>query len=173
MAKKGVTQTGSVGRFSTSPSSPLSPPDIGFNRNSWLSIGVEPQDEFLTANFKSYDSLIPHLPVSAKKPWITDAKLQLIADFQSTTFDDITSLKAARKQIKRLARKDKKLFVSTALEKDFHGFSAQQWEHIRSIRSDFKPKQLLFLISTANSSQKHRGQKPSRTTSQIKCGHHT
>ena len=140
MAKKGVTQLGSLGRCSTSPSSPLSPPDIGFNNSSWAAIGVEAQDKFLFEKFETYDPLIPHLPISAKKPWITDNTLQLIADFQSTTFDDITSLKAARKQIKRRARKDKKIFVSTTLENDFHGSFGQQWEHIRSIRSDFKPK---------------------------------
>ena len=53
--------------------------------------------------------------------------------------EDISSLKAARKQIKRWARKDQKTFISNNLESDFHGSSAQQWEHLRSIRSDFKP----------------------------------
>ena len=50
MAKKGVTQLGSLGRCSTSPSSPLSPPDTGFNNSSWAAIGVEARDKFSLKN---------------------------------------------------------------------------------------------------------------------------
>ena len=46
MAKTGVTQFDSLGRFSSSPTLPLSPPEIGFNSECLLTIGVEAQDYF-------------------------------------------------------------------------------------------------------------------------------
>ena len=80
------------------------------------------------------------MPLSAKKPWISPHTLALISDFQNQTFEDLTQLKSACKIIKKAARKDKKLFISHHLEKDFHGSNIHQWDQIRSIRSDFKPK---------------------------------
>ena len=100
--------------------------------------------------------LIPEIPLSAKKPWISDATLSLITSFQSQPFEDLSQLKAARKAIKKSARRDKKLFIAQHLEKDFHGSNIHQWDQIRSIRSDFRPKAAsLFnlrdkLVSTAS-----------------------
>ena len=81
----------------------------------------------------------PYCLSQQRSSWISDDTHTLIAGFQATSFDDLSALKTARKQIKKCARKDKKNFIRQHLESDFHGSSAQQWEHIRSIRSDFKP----------------------------------
>ena len=122
------------------PSRPLQPPDIGFDSHAWNEYSVEDQDKFIVSQLTDNLSLIPHLPLSAKKPWISEDTLQLIVAFQSRQFTDIDDLKQARKTIKKAARKDKKVFISRYLEADFHGTNVQQWDHAHSIRSSFKPR---------------------------------
>ena len=137
---RGVTSTGTLGRFSTTPSRPLQPPNIGFNLHSWKDFSVEDQDKFIVSQLTDYLPLVPNLPLSAKKPWISEDALQLIADLQSQQFTDNNDIKQARKRIKKAARKNKNVFISRNLENNFHGTSVQQWDHARSIRSPFKPK---------------------------------
>ena len=108
LAKRGVTRFGTLGRFSATPSQPLRPPDIGHNQHLWLSQTVQQQSDFINTQFQQHSRLIPELPLSAKKPWISPDTLALISDFQSETFNDLAQLKAARKAIKKAARKDKK-----------------------------------------------------------------
>ena len=140
LAKRGVTSVGTVGRYSTSPSRPLQPPEVGFNSHTWNSCSVEEQDKFLVSQFTDNLGLIPHLPLAAKKPWISEETLYLISAYQSKQYIDMEELKRDRKTIKKSARKDKKAFISRHLESDFHGTNVQQWDHARSIRSSFKPR---------------------------------
>ena len=81
LAKRAVTSTGSVGRYSATPSRRLQPPDIGFNSHSWNECSVEDQDKFIVSHLTDNLNLIPHFPLSAKKPWISEDILQLIAAF--------------------------------------------------------------------------------------------
>ena len=140
LAKRGVSHTGTLGRFSSSPSLPLRPPEIGYNQLTWSSQTVQQQDEYKKSLLRQHTHLIPEIPLSAKKPWISDVTLSLIANFQAQPFEDLSQLKAARKAIKKSARRDKRLFIAQHLEKDFHGRNIHQWDQIRSIRSDFHPK---------------------------------
>ena len=140
LAKKGVTSTGSVGRYMFSPSRPLQPPEIGFNSHTWNSISVQEQDEFIVSQLSDNMDLVPVLPLAAKKPWISAETLQLISELQEKTYETVDDLKRDRKIIKKAARKDKKLFISRHLEDDFHGTNIHQWDHAKSIRSPFKPK---------------------------------
>ena len=114
LAKRGVTSVGTVGRYSTSPSRPLQPPEIGFNSHSWNACSVEDQDKFIVSQFTDNLGLIPHLPLAAKKPWISEDTLHLISAFQSKQYTDMEELKRDRKTIKKSARKDKKIFISRA-----------------------------------------------------------
>ena len=116
LAKRGVNSSGTIGRFSTTPSRPLQPPDIGFNSHSWKEFSVEGQDKFIVSQLTDNLGLIPHLPLAAKKPWISEDTLQLIADFQSRQFTEMDDLKRARKIIKKSAHKDKKLVISRHVE---------------------------------------------------------
>ena len=140
LAKQGVYSRCSIGRFSYVPAASLSPPEVGFNVEEWTSKTIEEQDSKLTSILTDSLPLIPELPLSAKKPWISSSTLSLIDKFQKTRFDDISSLKIARKQIKKSACKDKKQFVSSCLYNDFHGSSVHQWTHARTIRSPFQPR---------------------------------
>ena len=44
LAKKGVQEYGSLGRFSGSRTAALSPPDIGYNTDQWLSLSPDEQN---------------------------------------------------------------------------------------------------------------------------------
>ena len=140
LAKRGVSRFGTFGRFSSTPSQPLRPPEIGYNRQIWTSQTVQQQDEFVKSQFHQHSHLIPEIPLAAKKPWISSDTLALISNFQSQAFEDLAQLKSARKTIKKAARKDKKLFIARHLEQDFHGSNIHQWDQIRTIISDFRPK---------------------------------
>ena len=140
LAKKGVTESCKIGRFSFSPVASLSPPEFTFNFEEWSSKTVDKQDSFLTEILTSSLSLIPEIPISAKKPWISKSTLDLIDRFQKTKYDDVSEVKKARKQIKKSARKDKKSFVESCLHSDFHGSSVHQWQHVKSVRAPFQPR---------------------------------
>ena len=88
-----------------------------------MALSTVAQDDFLLSKIKEATPLIPILPLSAKKPWISSHTLHLIHVFQNTTFTDTRALKACRNAIKKSARRDKKLFIAQNLQDDFHGSS--------------------------------------------------
>ena len=133
VAKRGVTSYGSLGRFSPPRTQPLSPPQLGYNSDIWNSKTLQEQSEFLRELLLKHRHLIPSLPVSPKKPWISDATLSLISSFQSVSDLTVPELKAIRKRIKKSASKDKKHFIAAHLLEDFHSSSIQQWRIARHI----------------------------------------
>ena len=139
LAKKGVKEYGSLGRFSGSRTAALSPPDIGYNTDQWLSLSPDEQNLRLLDMIRKHIPLIPTLPVSAKKPWISPSTLEYITSFQARTDLTIAEVKQYRNKIKKLARKDKKQFIMTHLQEDFHGSAIQQWHSARTLRKDFRP----------------------------------
>ena len=108
LAKRGVHSRSSLGRFAPPTLQSLTPPDINFNHSQWTCKTTNEQDEMLQNLFTSNLPLIPLLPQSAKKPWISPDTLKKIDKFQHTTFTDVAALKQARKHIKKAARNDKK-----------------------------------------------------------------
>ena len=91
--------------------------------------------------------LLPTLPVSAKKPWISSFTLDLITQFQDCTDLTVPEIKSLRKRIKKSASRDKKQFIAQHLQEDFHGSSINQWRTARSIRKPFTPRSVnLFNI---------------------------
>ena len=139
LAKKGVTEYGSLGRFSGPRTAALSPPDIGYNTDLWLSLSPDEQNLRLLDMIRKHIPLIPTLPVSAKKPWISPSTLEYITSFQAHTDLTIAEVKQYRNKIKKLARKDKKQVIMTHLQEDFHGSAIQQWRTARTLRKDFRP----------------------------------
>ena len=139
LAKKGVHEHGSLGRFSGPRTAALSPPDIGYNTDRWLSLSPDEQNLRLLELLRKHTPLIPTLPVSPKKPWISPSTLEYITSFQSRTDLTTAEVKQYRNKIKKLARKDKKQFIMTHLREDFHGSAIQQWHTARSLRKDFRP----------------------------------
>ena len=109
LAKRGVSRTGTLGRFSSSSSLPLRAPEIGYNQATWSSQTVQQQDDYNKSLQRQHTHLIPEIPFSAKKPWISDTTLSLITNFQAQPFEDLSQLKAARKAIKKSARRGKRL----------------------------------------------------------------
>ncbi len=147
LAKRGVSSYGTVGRFAPPRTKPLCPPTLGYNSHIWLSKSPQEQSDFICSLFLQHRPLIPTLPVSAKKPWISPHTLSLIAAFQDSTDLTVHELKTLRKRIKKSASKDKKQFISLHLQEDFHGSSVQQWRTARSIRKPFIPRSVnLFNI---------------------------
>ena len=138
VAKRGVSSFGSVGCFSIR--SPLNPPQLGYNSDIWLAKSPQEQSDFLCSLLLSKKYLIPTLPVSAKKPWITSATLDLISQFQDCTDLTVPEVKSLRKRIKKSASRDKKSFIAQHLQDDFHGSSIYQWRTARSIRKPFTPR---------------------------------
>ena len=139
LAKKGVNEYGSLGRFSGSRTAALSPPDIGYNTDQWLSLSPNEQNLRLMELIRKRTPLIPTLPVSPKKPWISPSTLEYITAFQTRTDLTGAEVKQYRNKIKKLARKDKKQCIMTHLREDFHGSAIQQWHTARSLRKDFRP----------------------------------
>ena len=145
LAKRGVRSYGTLGRFSTR--TPLHPPLLGYNSDIWLSKTPQEQSDFLCSLLLSNKNLIPTLPVSAKKPWISSSTLDLISQFQDCVDLTIPEIKALRKRIKKSASRDKKQFIAQHLQEDFHGSSIHQWRTARSIRKPFVPRSVnLFNI---------------------------
>ena len=68
LAKHGVTSYGTLGRFSLPRALLLTPPQLGYNSDIWLSKFLREQSEFLSSLILKHNSLIPTLPVSPKKP---------------------------------------------------------------------------------------------------------
>ena len=139
-ANKGVYSHSSIGRFSTYPTSGLSPPDLFYYTEEWSQRSVTEQDAVITKIFKDALPLVPEIPLSAKKPWISAATLSLIAETQASTYTDLQALKARRKLIKKSARQDKKRFIAQNLSEDFHGANIHQWRYTRQLKSEFKPR---------------------------------
>ena len=110
LAKYGINSYGSLGRFSPPRNLPLSPPQLGYNSDIWNAKTPQEQSEFLHELLLNYRHLIPSLPISAKKRWISEIILSLISIFQSIM--DPPELKAIRKCIKISASKDKKYFIA-------------------------------------------------------------
>ena len=132
LAKKGVTEYGSLGRFSGPRTAALSPADIGYNTDLWLSLSPDEQNLRLLDMIRKHVPLIPTLPVSAKKPWISPSTLEYITSFQARTDLTMAEVKQYRNKIKKLARRDKKQFIMTHLQDDFHGSAIQQWRTART-----------------------------------------
>ena len=120
LANRGVSAFGPLGRFSFAHTNSLSPPEIGYNSDRWLSRTPQ-QSEFLSSLVDKHRSGIPVLPVSPQKPWIPPSTLLRIADFQQATDLSFTEIKQCRKRIRKSASKDKKEFISSHLQGDFHG----------------------------------------------------
>ena len=78
LAKKGVKEYGSLGRFSGPRTAALSLPDIGYNTDQWLSLSPDEQNLRLLDMIRKHIPLIPTLPVSAKRPWISPSTLDRI-----------------------------------------------------------------------------------------------
>ena len=145
LANRGVTSSGRTGRlFSRSP---LNPPQLGYSSDIWLSKTPQEQSDFLCSLLLSKKTLLPTLPISAKKPWISSSTLDLISQFQDCTDLTIPKIKTLRKQIKKSASRDKKQFIALHLQEDFYGPSIYQWRTARSIRKLFTPRSVsLFNI---------------------------
>ena len=156
LAKRGVNSFGQLGRFSPPRTQPLIPPQIGYNSHIWNSKTPEEQSEFLKQLINKHKHLIPTLPVSPKKPWISDSTLALIDSFQSVTDLTVPELKAIRKRIKKSASKDKKPFISVNLQDDFHSSSIHQWRTARFIRKPFTPRSLNLFDIHGKLSAKHQ-----------------
>ena len=105
LANRGVSSYGSVGRFATTPARSFSPPGIGYNSDRWLSKTPQEQSEFLTSLIEKHRSVIPTLPASPKKPWISSGTLMLIADFQQASDLSVNEIKQCRKRIKKICWK--------------------------------------------------------------------
>ena len=112
---------------------------IGYNTDQWLSLSPDEQNPRLLDMIRKHTPLIPTLPVSAKKPWISPSTLEYISSFQARTDLTAAEVKQYRNKIKKLARKDKKQFIMMHLQEDFHGFAIQQWHTARTLRKDFRP----------------------------------
>ena len=138
-AKKGVTEYGSLRRFSGARTAALSPPDIGYSSSEWLSLSPDVQNTFLLKLIRKHTPLIPTLPVSPKKPRISPSTLDYITSLQNKTDLTAQELKQHRNKVKKLARRDKKQFILTHLQEDFHGSAVQQWRTARSMRKEFRP----------------------------------
>ena len=156
LAKRGVNSFGQLGRFSPPRTQPLVPPQIGYNSHIWNSKTPEEQSEFLKQLINKHKSLIPTLPASPKKPWISDSTLALIDSFQSVTDLTIPELKSIRKRIKKSASKVKKQFISARLQDDFHSSSIHQWRTSRFIRKPFTPRSLNLYDIHGKLSAKHQ-----------------
>ena len=91
-----------------------------------FSLSPDEQNLRLLDMIRKHIPLIPTLPVSAKKPWISPSTLEYITSFQARTDLTIAEVKQYRNIIKKLARKDKKQFIMTHLQEDFHGSAIQQ-----------------------------------------------
>ena len=145
LAKRGVSAYGTLGRFSSR--TPLNPPTLGYNSDIWLSKSPQEQSDFLCSLLLSNEHLMPTLPVSAKKPWISSTTLDLISQFQDCTDLSVPEVKSLRKRIKKSASRDKKQLIAQHLQDDFHGSSIHQWRTARSIRKPFVPRSVnLFNI---------------------------
>ena len=94
LAKRGVLSRSSIGRFFPPLLlNPSLPPSIDFNHSLWTEKNTTEQDTILTDLLTNNLPLIPLLPQSAKKPWISPSTLKQIDHFQKTTFADIAELK--------------------------------------------------------------------------------
>ena len=156
LAKRGVNSFGSLGRFSPPRTRPLSPPQLGYNSDIWNSKTPQEQSEFLRELLLKHRHLIPSLPVSAKKPWISESTLSLISTFQSVSDFTTPELKAIRKRIKKSASKDKKQYIAAHLQQDFHASSIQQWRTARQIRKPFVPRSVNLFDIHGKLSAKHQ-----------------
>ena len=121
LAESGVSAYGSLGRFSFLRTRSISPPEIGYNSDRWLSKTTQEQSEFLSSLIEKHRSSMPIIPVYPKKPWISSRTLLLITDFQQSLDLSPSGIKQCRKRIKKSAAKDKKEFISSHLRADFHG----------------------------------------------------
>ena len=101
LAKRGVSSFGSLGRFSIR--APLNPPLLGYNSDLWLAKTPPEQSDFICSLLLSNKHLIPTLPASAKKPWITSSTLDLISKFQDCTDLTVPEIKSLRKRIKKIS----------------------------------------------------------------------
>ena len=69
-------------------------------------------------------------------------------ELQQSTDLSLNEIKQCRKRSKKSATKDKKEFISSHLQSDFHGSSALQWRTARSVRAPFIPRPInLYNIS--------------------------
>ena len=124
----------------------------------WNSKTPQEQSEFPRELPLKHRHLIPSLPVSAKKTWISETTLSLISAFQSVSDLTTPELKAirSRKRIKKSASKDKKQFIVAHLQQDFHASSIQQWRTARHIRKPFVPRSVNLFDIHGKLSAKHQ-----------------
>ena len=156
LAKRGVNNYGSLGRFSPPRTRPLSPPQLGYNSDIWNSKTPQEQSEFLRELPLKHRHLVPSLLVSAKKPWISETTLSLISTFQSVSDLTTPEFKAIRKRIKKSASKDKKQFIAAHLQQDFYASSIQQWRTARHIRKPFVPRSVNLFDIHGKLSARHQ-----------------
>ena len=102
-------------------------------------MSVNEQNLFLRDVIAKARKLVPHLPLSPHKPWISRETLNLVVDLRDSVGLAPEQVKEARKQIKASARRDKKVFVRTKLAKD-HESNPTQWTTVRQLKREYKPK---------------------------------
>ena len=115
-----------------------------------LSLSPDEQNLRLLELIRKHTPLIPTLPVSPKKPWISPSTLEYITSFQSRT--DLTSaeVKQYRNKIKKLARKDKKQFIMTTSGKISMALPYNNGTQRAPYAKIFAPHPLTSLIQKEN-----------------------
>ena len=139
VAMTGVYSCGKTGRFAQTPTGSLQPPAFNLDMSRWEAMSVNEQNLFLRDVIERARKLVPLLPLSPHKPWISRETLNLVADLRDSTRLSPAQVKEARKQIKASARRDKKVFVRTKLAKDYES-NPTQWTTVRQLKREYKPK---------------------------------
>ena len=139
VAYSGNFSLGRTGRFSQPHSRSLRPPEFNPDLTNWDSLSVQEQNVFLRQAISEAKELIPALPLTPHKPWISKTTLGLIAELRDAGGLAPEDVKAFRKRIKASARKDKKTFVHTRLSIDYES-TPTQWTTLRNLRRGFTPK---------------------------------
>jgi len=142
LAKKGETgRFAWKGRFSSVSPVPIWSPATETD-TSWLQAhSVSEQTSLLVNALKDSAVTLVQRPVLPRKPYISSETWASIERLHGLTSPSQESERRYwRNKTKKLAKKDKKLWIENKLNEDYRGAPAQQWQLIKSLRKGFQHK---------------------------------
>ena len=84
VAGTGIYSGGKTGRFAQTPTGSLQPPVFNVDMSRWEAMSVNEQNLFLRDVMAKARKLVPHLPLSPHKPWISRETLNLVVDLRDS-----------------------------------------------------------------------------------------
>lgn len=144
LAAKGQTSLGKSGRFSIRPAAPLISPQLQGAEMppQWLSYTPDEKTNILqTIVNAAAQEGFPRRRPEIRKPYLSNTTFQLVEKLASLTQpSQAEQRRLLRNRVKKMAKRDKKIWWNLKFCQDHRSHPSQQWKSVQQVRAKFAPR---------------------------------